>query len=250
MGTARSSAGSLESDLFLEGVVARASDRPTRKGSPGTSRSSLIDRGLFPPPPTGGTEEAPSGGPALEEPAAGHHGMETSLHVRWHYRAGVCLAVHHLRRNPVPVVETPLEELPRLSRWMIRLALRLSPAFLDRADLHFPIIVAGRGWYQIALDGRHRISKAIWVGHGHLPTVRVPWWHALELLVPGIFEAEWLLLFLRGELRTAGQRWSRSPLPPSEEVRFGDRFDRGGPSASGAAGPAPPPVRGSDPSRG
>ncbi len=185
------------------------------------------------------------GQPSTSRPR--HQCMETSLHVRWHYRAGVCLAVHHLRRNPVPVIETPIEELPRLSRRAIRLALRLSPAFLERADLNFPIIVAGRGWYQIALDGRHRISKAIWVGHGQLPTVRVPWWHALELLVPGIFEVEWLLLFLRGELRTAGQRWSHPPHHPGDEGSRHDRYERGEGSARGAG--APTPGRGYDPSR-
>ncbi len=122
----------------------------------------------------------------------------------WHRRAGVFLAVRYLRRNRVPVVETPLEELPHLSVRAIRLALRLSPRFLDRADLTFPIIVAGRGWYQIALDGRHRLSKAIWTGVTRLPTVRVPFWFALELLVPPIYEVEWLVLFVRRELRRSG----------------------------------------------
>jgi hypothetical protein len=124
----------------------------------------------------------------------------------WHRRAGVFLAVRYLRRHAVEVADTPLTELPQLSRRMIRLALWLFPDFLDRADLEFPIIVAGRGWYQIALDGRHRISKAIWTGRNHLPTVRVPWGYALELLVPGIYEAEWIFLFLRDELRRAGKR--------------------------------------------
>ncbi len=124
----------------------------------------------------------------------------------WYRRAGVFLAVGHLRRHRVPVVRTPLTELPQLSRSMIRLALRIFPRFLDRADLEFPIIVAGRGWYQIALDGRHRISKAIWTNRLDLPTVRVPWVFALELLIPPIFEVEWLLLFARQELRKAGHR--------------------------------------------
>ena len=99
-----------------------------------------------------------------------------------------------------------MAELPRLSMRMIRLALRLSPRFLDRADVTFPVIIAGRGWYQIALDGRHRISKAIWNGVPSLHAVRVPWWYALELLCPGVYEVEWLALFLRKELRKAGHR--------------------------------------------
>ncbi len=116
------------------------------------------------------------------------------------------LAVRYLKRHPVPVVPTSLRELPQLSRRMIRFALRVYPKFLDRADLTFPIIVAGRGWYQIALDGRHRLSKAIWTGQDHLPTVRVPWWFALELLIPPVFEIEWLVLFVRRELRKSGRR--------------------------------------------
>jgi hypothetical protein len=87
---------------------------------------------------------------------------------------------------------------------MIRFAIRLFPRFLDRADVTFPVIIAGRGWYQIALDGRHRISKAIWTGLDRLPTVRIPWGYALELLFPGVYEVEWLFLFLRKELRKAG----------------------------------------------
>lgn len=146
-----------------------------------------------------------------------------SYHFTWHRRAGLFLAVRYLQRHRVPVVETPLSELPQFSRRMIALALRLSPTFLDRADLDFPIIVAGRGWSQVALDGRHRISKATWTGATHLRTVRVPWHYALELLTPGVFEVEWLYLFLRQELRRAGHR------PPS-----------------GAAG-APPPPRGPAP---
>ncbi|HTT15610.1 MAG TPA: hypothetical protein VMG81_07565 [Thermoplasmata archaeon] len=127
--------------------------------------------------------------------------MQTSASVAWHRRAGVFLAVHYLRTHAVPVEETPLAELPRLSKRMIGLALRWFPHFLDRADLRFPIIVAGRGWYQIALDGRHRISKAIWTDTERLPTVRVPAWFALELLFPGVYEVEWLVLFTRDELR-------------------------------------------------
>ncbi|MDE1882105.1 MAG: hypothetical protein KGI89_16340 [Euryarchaeota archaeon] len=142
--------------------------------------------------------------------------MVDSSEFAFHFRPGVFLAVRHLRRHPVPVVETPLTELPRLSRRAIGWALRLIPSFLDRADLDFPIIIAGRRWYQIALDGRHRISKAIWTGREHLPTVRVPWWQCLELLTPGIFEVEWLLLFLRGELRMVGHR--RGPRPPPGPV--------------------------------
>jgi hypothetical protein len=127
-----------------------------------------------------------------------------SQHVLWHRRAGLFLATRYLRRHRVPVVEAPLAELPRLSRATIRLALRLFPRFLDRADLTFPIIVAGRGAYQIALDGRHRISKAIWTGVQHLPTVRVPLGYAAEILIPGVYEVEWLYLFLRAEARPAG----------------------------------------------
>lgn len=129
-----------------------------------------------------------------------------SSHYTWHYRPGLCLATRYLKRHPVPVTETPLAELPRLSRRMIRFALSVSPRFLDRADLRFPVIIAGRGWYHIALDGRHRISKAIWIGQPSLPAVRVPWAYALELLFPGPFEVEWLILAIRGELRRAGHR--------------------------------------------
>lgn len=116
------------------------------------------------------------------------------------------LAIRYLQRHPVPVFEEPLSDLPRLSRRTIRFALRLFPNFLDRADLTFPVIIAGRGWYQIALDGRHRISKAIWTNAPSLHAVRVPWRFALELLLPGIYEVEWLALFLRKELRRAGHR--------------------------------------------
>jgi len=123
----------------------------------------------------------------------------------WHRRPGLLLAIRYLRTHSVEVVDTPLAELPQLSERTIRLALRLFPKFLDRADLTFPIIIAGRGWSQIALDGRHRISKAIWTGRPSLLTVRVPWWFALELLFPGIYEVEWLALFLRRELRRSGQ---------------------------------------------
>jgi hypothetical protein len=124
----------------------------------------------------------------------------------WHRRAGLILAVRHLRNYPVPVFEEPLSDLPRLSKRMIRFALWMFPRFLDRADLTFPVIIAGRGWYQIALDGRHRISKAIWTGVPSLHAVRVPWWFALELLCPGIYEVEWVFLFVRRELRKAGHR--------------------------------------------
>ncbi len=102
--------------------------------------------------------------------------------------------------------EEPLEDLPRLSKRMIRFALWLFPRFLDRADLTFPVVIARRGWYQIALDGRHRISKAIWTGVPSLHAVRVPWRFALELLCPGIYEVEWVFLFARRELRKAGHR--------------------------------------------
>jgi len=124
----------------------------------------------------------------------------------WHRRAGLMLAVRYLRTHRVPVFEEPLSDLPRLSKRAIGLALRIFPRFLDRADLGFPVILAGRGWYQIALDGRHRISKAIWTGSSTLHAVRVPWWFALELLCPGVYEVEWLVLFARKELRRAGHR--------------------------------------------
>lgn len=134
-----------------------------------------------------------------------------SSHFVWHRRAGVFLAVRYLNRHQVPVVDTPMAELPQLSKRVVGFALRLLPHFLDRADLTFPIIVAGRGKLQIALDGRHRISKAIWTGATQLPTVRVPLWYALEILIPGIFEVEWLALALRGELRKAGRRHRSHP---------------------------------------
>ena len=127
----------------------------------------------------------------------------------WHHQAGLALAIRHLRRTSVPVFDEPMSELPRLSKRTTRFALRVSPKFLDRADLSFPVIIAGRGWYQIALDGRHRISKAIWTGVPSLHAVRVPWWYALDLLCPGFYEVEWLILFLRKEHRRAGHR--RSP---------------------------------------
>lgn len=129
-----------------------------------------------------------------------------STRYRWHYRPGLLFATRFLRSHPVPVRETPLAELPRLSHRVIAFAIRHFPGFLDRADLRFPIIVAGRQWYQIALDGRHRLSKAIWTGRLSLPTVRIPWRFALELLCPGVYEVEWLILAVRGELRRAGGR--------------------------------------------
>jgi hypothetical protein len=137
-------------------------------------------------------------------PVHGPVGAHSQM-VRFHYRPGLFLATRYLRRHPVPVVETSLEHLPHLSRRMIRLALRLFPDFLDRADMSFPIIVAGRQWYQIALDGRHRISRAIWTGRSSLPTVRVPWVLSLELLIPPVFVVEWVALFVRKELRRAGR---------------------------------------------
>lgn len=126
--------------------------------------------------------------------------MTDSNEYLWHRRPGLFLAIRHVRRHPVPVVMTPLEQLPRLSRRMVKFALRVYPRFLTKADMDFPIIVAGRGWYQIALDGRHRISKAMWTGRAQLPTIRVPWWFALELLIPGFYEVEWLMLFLDRKL--------------------------------------------------
>lgn len=138
--------------------------------------------------------------------ARGESTMADSRGCDWHYRPGVVLSVRYLRKHPVDIVETPLGELPKLSKRVIRFALRVAPRFLDRADLTFPIIVAGRGWYQIALDGRHRLSKAIWTGQSHLPTVRVPWVFSLELLVPPFYEIEWLVLWARRELRRTGRR--------------------------------------------
>lgn len=126
--------------------------------------------------------------------------MVVSTTVAWQRRAGVFLAIRYLKSHPTPVISTPLSELPQLSKRAIRWAVRLFPGFLDRADLSFPIIVAGRSWYQIALDGRHRISKAIWTGVGELPMVRVPFYYSFELLFPGVYEAEGLVLALRREL--------------------------------------------------
>jgi hypothetical protein len=89
----------------------------------------------------------------------------------------------------------------------------LLPRLLDRVDLSFPVIVAGKGWYKVALDGRHRISKATWTGLSELPAVRVPVWFALELLAPGVYEIEWLGLFLGGKLH------KRSNLPSTSRAR-------------------------------
>ncbi len=132
----------------------------------------------------------------------------------WHRRAGLILAIRYLRRHPVPVFEEPLSDLPRLSKRMIRLALRWFPRFLDRADLTFPVIIAGRGWYQIALDGRHRISKATWTGVPSLPAVRVPWYYSLELLCPGVYEVELLVLYLLREHRRSGRTPPRADDGP------------------------------------
>jgi hypothetical protein len=143
----------------------------------------------------------------------GHVWLGDSSHFRFHYRAGVFLATRHLRRHAEPILETPLDELPHLSKRMIAFALRVYPKFLDRADMEFPIIVAGRGWSQIALDGRHRIAKAIWTGRPSLPTVRVPWGLAIEILIPPVYTAEWVYLAARDELRRAGHRLHH-PAPP------------------------------------
>lgn len=129
--------------------------------------------------------------------------MTDSTSFVWRPKPGAILAARYLRKHTLPVVLTPLTELPRLSKRAIRIALRLFPRFLDRADLSFPIVVAGKGWYQLALDGRHRISKATWTGRNALPTVRVPVWFALELLFPGVYEVEWLGLALGHGLRKA-----------------------------------------------
>lgn len=123
----------------------------------------------------------------------------------WHRRAGLLLAIRYLRAHPVDVFQEPLSDLPKLSKRMIRFALWVYPRFLDRADLTFPVIIAGKGWFQIALDGRHRISKAIWTGVTSLPAVRVPWWYSLELLCPGVYEVELLVLWLRKEHRRSGR---------------------------------------------
>lgn len=136
--------------------------------------------------------------------------MTDSRAYPWEPRAGVILAVRYVRTRPLHVRTTPLEHLPRLSRRMIRAALFLFPHYLDRADLSFPIIVAGRGWYQITLDGRHRLSKALMIDQEFLPTVRVPWAFALELLIPGVFEVEWAALRLA---RRFGRRRPVHPHP-------------------------------------
>lgn len=133
--------------------------------------------------------------------------MTDSRSIDWHAQPGAVLAARYLHAHAVPVVTTPLRDLPQLSRRMIGFALRLYPSFLDRVDFTFPIVVAGKRWYQIALDGRHRISKATWTGRPDLPACRVPLWYALELLVPGVYEAEWLGLNLgRGLRRIAARR--------------------------------------------
>ena len=166
--------------------------------------------------------------------------MTDSGDVVWHRRPGLFLAVRYLRRHRIPVRPTPLRELPQLSPGMIRFALRLFPRFLDRADLTFPIIVAGHGWFQVALDGRHRLSKAIWTGQTHLYTVRVPWRYALELLVPGPFVAEWVYLFLRDELRRAGH-WHRGhhhePATPRRHDAERDPEKAGSPRPKRPPGP-------------
>lgn len=137
--------------------------------------------------------------------------MTDSTSFDWHAQPGGILAARYLRTHALPVVSTPLADLPRLSVRAIRFALRVFPRFLDRVDLSFPIVVAGKGWYKIALEGRHRISKATWTGHGELLAVRLPLWFALELLIPGVYEAEWLGLFLRRRLRRAARPLSTSP---------------------------------------
>lgn len=127
--------------------------------------------------------------------------MTDSSSIDWHARPGVILAARYLRMHAIPVRSTPLAELPQLSKRVIQFSLRLFPRLLDRVDLSFPIIVAGTGWHKITLDGRHRISKATWVGRSELPAVRVPLWFALELLIPGVYEGEWVGLSLRRKLR-------------------------------------------------
>ena len=139
--------------------------------------------------------------------------MTDSTSLDWHAKPGAILAARYLRTHAIPVLSTPLAELPRLSKKVIRFALRSFPRFLDRVDLSFPIIVAGKGWYKIALDGRHRIAKATWFDGDELPAVRVPVWFALELLTPGVYEVEWLGLFLGRKLR------KRDALPSTLRAR-------------------------------
>jgi len=140
--------------------------------------------------------------------------MTDSTGLAWHARPGVILAARYLRTHTVPIRSTPMTELPRFSKRMIRLALRLFPRFLDRVDTSFPIIVAGKGWYKIALDGRHRISKATWIDCSELPTVHVPVGFALELLTPGVYEVEWLGLALARVFRRRS-----APVPTSRARR-------------------------------
>ena len=168
----------------------------------GTARAPPLDRITEPPDGL-----PPAGAPVGPRPV--------STELSWPDRPGLFLAVRHLRRTPVEVVPTPIADLPRLSRRTIRIALRLNPSFLNRADLNVPIVVAGRGIAQVALDGRHRLARGIWTGRASLPTVRVPWRYALELLVPGPYEAEWLYLFVRRGLRRAAPRWFRLGGPPA-----------------------------------
>jgi hypothetical protein len=140
--------------------------------------------------------------------------------VRWAARPGLLAAKRHLERHPVAVEETPLDVLPRLSRRAIGLALWISPGFLDGANLDVPVILAGNRGFQMVLDGRHRLSKATWEGLPSIRSVRLPLIYAAELLVPGVYEVEWLYLTLRRRARATPRRVDRSdredcPLRPS-----------------------------------
>lgn len=126
-------------------------------------------------------------------------------------RPGPVLATRYLPRRPIPVFDISREHLPHLSGRRIALALRRYPRFLDRADVNFPIVVAGHRWYQTALDGRHRNSKAIWTDVPSLPTGRVPWVFALEILVPPGYLGEWLCPVSLRELRRSGRAGRRGP---------------------------------------
>ncbi len=150
-------------------------------------------------------------------------------------RPGLLLAARGLRSRAPAVADVSLAELPRLSRRAIALALRLNPRFLDAADLDDPILVAGRGRAQLVLDGRHRLSKATWTSRPSLPVVRVPLWYALELLTPGVYEIEWLLLTGRRALR-ARARSSRTDPERARRSYPPRGVSEARPTAGGAVG--------------
>lgn len=170
-------------------------------------------------------------------PARSRTGVDSRA-VRWAARPGLLAAKRHLERHPVPVEETPLDALPRLSRRAIGLALRVSPGFLDGVNLEMPVILAGNRWFQMVLDGRHRLSKATWEGLPLIRSVRLPLHYAAELLVPGVYEAEWLYLLLRRPSPAVPPGTDRSdrrenPLRPSDAL-LNRRPSR--------AGSSPPPA--------